>query len=52
MGVCKNIKCAISSNIYCHFNKIFHEFKILKKVITTETFNVDGQNKLIKFWIS
>ena len=31
---------AISLNILCYFN-IFQEFKVPKKVITTEIFNVD-----------
>ena len=26
---------------------IFHEFKILKKIIITETFNIDFHNKFI-----
>ena len=34
-----------------HFNNIFHEFKFLKKVITTKTFNVDFHNNFIKSWI-
>ena len=41
----------ISSNIHCYFNNIFHEFKVLAKVITTGTFNVDSHDKFIKFWI-
>ena len=36
----------ISSNIH-HLNIIFHEFKVLKKVIKTETFNVDFHKKFI-----
>ena len=32
---------AISSNIQYYFNNAFHESKVLKKVIITETFNVD-----------
>ena len=35
---------AISSNIHHYFNNIFHEFKVLKKVITTKTFNVNFHN--------
>ena len=30
-------------------NNIFHDLKVLKKVIKTETFNVDFQNKFIQF---
>ena len=41
----------ILSNIHCYFNKIFNKFKVLKKVITTEMFNIDFHNKSIKFWI-
>ena len=37
------------SNIYRYFNNTFHEFKVLKLVIITETFNVDFHYKLIKF---
>ena len=33
------------------YNVIFYEFKVLKKVITTENFNVDFHDKFIKFWI-
>ena len=40
----------ISSNIHRYFINIFHEFKVLKKFITTETFNVDFHNKFFKFW--
>ena len=40
---------AISSNNHCYFNNIFHEFKVLKKVIITKMFNVDFHNKFIKF---
>ena len=29
----------------------FMNLNVLKKVITTETFNVDFHNKFIKFWI-
>ena len=36
-------------NIHHYFNKIFHEFKVLKKVFTTKMFNVDFHNKFIKF---
>ena len=43
---------------YCYFIKhpllfiyIFHEFNVLKKVIITETFNVDFRKKFIKFVI-
>ena len=39
----------ISSNIHRDFNNIFHEFKILKKVIRTKTVTVDFHNKFIKF---
>ena len=41
----------VLSNIHRYFINIFHEFKIMKKVITTETFNVDFHNKFIKFLI-
>ena len=41
----------ISSNIHHYFNNIFHEFKVLQKVITTKMFNADFHNKFIKFWI-
>ena len=41
----------ISSNIHRYFNKNFHEFQVLMKVITTETFNVDFHYKFLKFWI-
>ena len=41
----------ISSNIGRYFNNTFHEFKVLKKVIITETFNFNLDNKLIRFWI-
>ena len=41
----------ISSKIHRYFNDIFHELNILKKVITTETFNVNFHYKFIKFWI-
>ena len=41
----------ISSNIHCYFNNIFHAFKVLKKFITTEMFNINFYNKFIKFWI-
>ena len=34
-----------------YFNITVHELKALKKVIITETFNVDFHNKFIKFWI-
>ena len=40
---------AISSNIHCYSNNTFHKFKVLKKVIMAETFNVDFHNKFIKF---
>ena len=30
----------------------FHKSKVLKKVITTETFNVEFYNDFIKFWIT
>ena len=30
-----------------HFKNTFHELKVLKKVIITETFNIDFHNKLI-----
>ena len=33
------------------FNNTFHEFQVLKKVIRTETSNVDSHNKFVKFWI-
>ena len=36
-------------NIHRYFNNTFHEFKIRKKVILTETFNFDFHNKFIKF---
>ena len=36
-------------NIHRYFNNTFHEFKVLKKVIITETFNVNFHNKFIKF---
>ena len=29
----------------------FHEFKVMKKVIKTETFNVNFHNIFIRFWI-
>ena len=45
------ISPAISSNIHRYFNNTFHEFKVLKKVTITETFNVDFHNKFIRFWI-
>ena len=48
--IARNISPIISSNIYRYFNNSFHEFKVLKKVIVTETFNVDFRNKFIKFW--
>ena len=41
----------ISPKIHHYFNDIFHEFKILKKVITTETFYVDFHYTFNKFWI-
>ena len=41
---------SFSSNIHCYFNNIFHEFKVLKKVIT-EMFNVNFHNKFLKFWV-
>ena len=41
----------IFSNIYHYFKNIFHECKVLKKVITTEIFNIHFQNKFIKFGI-
>ena len=31
-------------------NYIFHEFKVLKKVITTETFNADFQNNFFQYF--
>ena len=34
-----------------YLNYTFYEFKILKKVITIETFNVDFHNKFNKIWI-
>ena len=37
-----------SANIHRSFNNTFHEFKVLKEVIITETFNVDFHNKFIK----
>ena len=40
---------AFSSNIHRYFNNTFHEFKHLKKVIITETFNVNFYNRFIKF---
>ena len=40
----------ISSNIHHYFN-IFDEFKILKKIITTEIYNINFHNKFLKFWI-
>ena len=40
----------ISSNIHRYFNIIFHEFKVQKKVITTEMFSIHFHNKFIKFW--
>ena len=39
------------SNIYRYFYNVFHEFEALKKVITTETFNIDIHNKFLKFLI-
>ena len=39
------------SNIHRYFNNNFHKFKVLKKIITTETFNVDSHNNFIKLWI-
>ena len=39
----------ISTNIHHYFNNTFREFKVLKKVIIAETFNVDFHNKFIKF---
>ena len=41
----------ISSNVHRYFKNFFHEFKVLKKVITIETFNEDFYDKFIKFWI-
>ena len=36
-------------NIYRYFNNTFYKFKILKKIIITETVNVDFHNEFIKF---
>ena len=41
----------ISSNIHRNFNNTFHEFKVLKKIVINETFNVDFHHKFIKIWI-
>ena len=41
----------ISSNFDRYFNKISHEFKNQKKIITMETFNVDFYQKFSRFWI-
>ena len=41
----------ISPNIHRYFNNIFHGFKVLKKVITAETLNINFYLKFIKFWI-
>ena len=35
-----------------YFNNVFHEFKVLKEVFTTKTFNVDFHDKFIKLWIT
>ena len=37
------------TKIHRYLNNTFHECKVLKKFIKTETFNVDFQNKIIKF---
>ena len=42
---------AISSNIHCYFINIVHEFKVLKRVITTAIFNVAFHITFIKFSI-
>ena len=39
----------ISSNIHRYFNNTSREFKVQKRVTTTETFNVDFQDKFIIF---
>ena len=39
------------NSIHRHFKNTFHEFKVQKKVIITETFNIDFRNKFIKFFI-
>ena len=44
-------KIAFSWNTNHYFNNSFHEFKVLKKIIRAETFNVSFHNKFIKFWI-
>ena len=36
---------AILSNFHHYFNNSFHEFKVLKIVIVTETFNIDFHSK-------
>ena len=38
----------ISANTHCYFKNIFNEFKVLEKVFTTETLNVEFHNKFIK----
>ena len=35
--------------IHQYFNNTFNEFKVLKKVTVTETFNIDFLNKFIEF---
>ena len=39
----------ISSNIHRSLNGIFHDLKVLMKLIKTETFNIDFPHKFIKF---
>ena len=43
------ISPVISTNIHYYLNNTFHEFKALKKVIKTKTYNIDFHNKFIKF---
>ena len=40
---------ATSSNIHHYFNNSFDEFKVLKKLIITEMFNINFHSKFIKF---
>ena len=48
-SVFKIVMYTLSLNINRYFNYTFHEFKVLKKVIITEAFNVDFHNKFIEF---
>ena len=41
----------ISTNTLWYLKNTFHEFKVLKKVIKNETFNIDFHYEFIEFWI-